>query len=364
MLRLGELLVSHGLITSEQLDDALLAQRQFGGRLGTNLVEMGFINDVELAKILSEQLKVPCALPEALASVPRDVIARFPAAMAAKYRAVPLRYQAGEVHVGMADPQNFSQVDEISFALGCRIKPYVVTEVALASALDRYYGIRREARLMQAAAGGMRDLNPTPAPRPVPPSLTWDRPPTNPEPMRREQTRHQTRPALPVFDANYDQPMSVVDELAAVMSHDDIVRALFRYFTDLFAEVVVLSVSGGRATAVRAGSRTRVSEAAQPMSVSLAEGTLLRAVVGKPQIIHQQQVTDPEVLWLCGAFGISPTNVAFISMFNAEAPVFAVIGQGRDERYLQQAFGGLKGFVGKATNALRIVALRDQIRAA
>jgi hypothetical protein len=169
---------------------------------------------------------------------------------------------------------------------------------------------------------------------------------------------------LPVFDANYDQPVSVLDELAAVMSHDDVVKALFRYFSDLFSEVVVLSISGGRAQAVRAGSRTRVSEAAQPIAVSLAEGTLLRAVVGKPQIIHQQQVTDAEVLWLCGAFGIPTTNVAFISMFNADAPVFAVIGQGRDERYLQQAFGGLKGFVGKATHALRIVALRDQIRAA
>src|SRR5436190_24296263 len=101
MLRLGELLVSHGLITSEQLEDALFAQRQFGGRLGTNLVELGFVSDGELANILSEQLKVPCAKPEVLASVPTDVVTRFPAALASKYRAVPLRYQAGELHLGM-----------------------------------------------------------------------------------------------------------------------------------------------------------------------------------------------------------------------------------------------------------------------
>src|SRR3954454_13051489 len=104
MLRLGELLVSHGLITSEQLEDALFAQRQFGGRLGTNLVELGFVSDGELANILSEQLKVPGAKPQALASVPKDVIARLPAALASKYRAVPIAFKNGELHLGMADP--------------------------------------------------------------------------------------------------------------------------------------------------------------------------------------------------------------------------------------------------------------------
>jgi hypothetical protein len=359
MLRLGELLVSHGLITSEQLEDALFAQRQFGGRLGTNLVELGFVSDGELANILSEQLKVPCAKPEALAAIPREVIARFPAALAGKYRAVPLRYQTGELHLGMADPQNFAQLDEISFALGCRVKPYVVTEVALNYALERYYGLRREARLMQAAAVGMRDLQAPPSPRPSP-AVTWDRTGTG----TGSGARRPTAAALPVFDSAYDQPVSVVDELASVMSLEDVEKVLFRYFSDLFAEVVVLAVAGGRANAVRAGSRTRVCEIRQPISLSLAEGTLVRAVVGKPQIIHQQQVTDPEVLWLCGAFGLPTGNVAFLSLFNGDTPAYAIIGQGRDERYLQQAFAGLKGFVGKATQALRIVALRDQIRAA
>jgi hypothetical protein len=367
MLRLGELLVSHGLITSEQLEDALFAQRQFGGRLGTNLVELGFISDGELAHVLSEQLKVPCAKPQALASVPRDVIARFPAALASKYRAVPLRYHAGEMHLGMADPQNFAQLDEISFALGVRVKPYVVTEVALNYALERYYGLRREARLMQAAASGMRELHAPPAPRPAP-AATWEAaPPGTGGNHRRESPSARippSFPALPVFDAAYEQPASVVDELASVMSTDDIVRVLFRYFSELFAEVVILGISQGRANAVKAGSKVRPCETRHPVTLSLAEGTLVRAVIGKPQIIHQIQVADPEVLGLCTAFGLPTSNVAFISLFNGDVPAFAIIGQGRDERYLQQAFSGLKGFVGKATHALRIVALRNEIRAA
>jgi hypothetical protein len=366
MLRLGELLVSHGLITSEQLEDALFAQRQFGGRLGTNLVELGFVSDGELANILSEQLKVPGAKPQALASVPKDVIARLPAALASKYRAVPIAFKNGELHLGMADPQNFAQIDEITFALGCRIKPYVVTEVALNYALERYYGLRREARLMQAAAVGLRELQGPPSPRPMA-AASWDPPPVANGHERRATGAvviPPSRTSLPVFDAAYDQPVSVVDELASVMSSEDVVKVLFRYFTDLFAEVVILAIAQGRATAVRAGSRTRVCETRQQVAVSLAEGTLVRAVISKPQIIHQVQVVDAEVIRLCGTFQLPTVQIAFISLFNADAPAYAIIGQGRDERYLQQAFTGLKGFVGKATQALRIVALRNEIRAA
>jgi hypothetical protein len=365
MLRLGELLVSHGLITGEQLEDALFAQRQFGGRLGTNLVEMGFVSDGELANILSEQLKVPCAKPQSLASVPKDVIARLPAALAAKYRAVPISFKNGELHLGMADPQNFAQIDEITFALGCRIKPYVVTEVALNYALERYYGLRREARLMQAAAVGLRELQAVPSPRPMP-AASWDPPAASGHERRPTGavTIPPSRTSLPVFDAAYDQPVSVVDELASVMSSEDVVKVLFRYFTDLFAEVVILAIAQGRATAVRAGSRTRTCETRQQVTTSLAEGTLVRAVISKPQIIHQVQVIDAEVIRLCGTFQLPTAQIAFISLFNADTPAYAIIGQGRDERYLQQAFTGLKGFVGKATQALRIVALRNEIRAA
>jgi Type II secretion system (T2SS), protein E, N-terminal domain len=359
MLRLGDLLVSRGLITSEQLADALFAQRQFGGRLGTNLVELGFVSDDQLALCLSQQLAVPFAKPDALASIPRDVIARLPAAVAAKYRAVPLRYEVGELHLGMADPQNFAKLDEINFALGIRVRPYVVTEVALNYALERYYGLPREARLMQAAAAGMRDLHAPAPPRPA----SARGPDQGAGGTGARSTRLSgARPALPVFDPVYEG--NVIDELAAVMSAEDLVQVLFRYFSDLFVEVIILAITPGRATALRAGSRTRHCETRQTATLSLSDGTLLRAVIGKPQIIHQLAVADPEVIRLCASFAVPTSNVAFISLFDGETPAFAVIGQGRDERYLQQAFGGLKGFVNKAGQALRIVALRNDILAA
>ena len=59
MARLGELLVQAGAITADQLQFALRYQKQHGGRLGTNLVELGFLSESALAKTLSAQLRLP-----------------------------------------------------------------------------------------------------------------------------------------------------------------------------------------------------------------------------------------------------------------------------------------------------------------
>ena len=90
-LRLGELLVGEGLITRAQLDSALTAQQIFGGRLGTNLVEHGFVNEVDLARLLAKQLDVPMVDPNALAEVDDRVLALIPGDLAREYAVVPFR---------------------------------------------------------------------------------------------------------------------------------------------------------------------------------------------------------------------------------------------------------------------------------
>jgi hypothetical protein len=158
--------------------------------------------------------------------------------------------------------------------------------------------------------------------------------------------------------------IGVLDQLAAVMSDEDVLEALFRYFSELFEEVVILAVRQERPVPVRAGSRHQIRQARHATSFSLAEGTLMRAVLAKPQIIHLPEVTDREIVQLCGSYNIPSVEMAFISIFNAEVPAYVIAGQGRDHAYLKGAFSGLKKFVSKASHALRIVALRNEIRAA
>src|SRR5437660_9670012 len=91
MARLGELLVQAGAITADQLQFALRYQKQHGGRLGTNLVELGFLSESALAKTLSAQLRLPAVSAGALEKVPPEVIQLLPRDSAAHFRAVPVR---------------------------------------------------------------------------------------------------------------------------------------------------------------------------------------------------------------------------------------------------------------------------------
>lgn len=342
-MKLGELLVNRGLVTAEQVEDALFAQRQFGGRLGTNLIEMGAITDEDLARCLSEQLSVPYVRPQALAAIPKEVIARLPRKLAEKYRIVPLRYQGGDLHLCMADPQNFSKLDELRFALNCPIHSYVVTEVTMNYALERYYGIRREVR-MRDITGGVREVS-TPIP--------------SPGFVERRITQ-----ALPVFGEASEVSVTVLDELANVMTDDDVVKAMFRYFTDVFDEVLILAVADRRPAVVRAGSKTRAREVRGVAAMGLTDGSLLHGVLARPQALHQATIADADLKRLCTAIGFPLNNHSFIPVFDGNRPFYLVVGQGRDERYLVTAFAGIKTFVAKASHALRIVALRREITAA
>ncbi len=154
-MKIGELLVEKKLITWAQLEEALDAKRYYGGRLGSNLVEMGFISEDQLALCLSEQLEVPYVRPEEVAAIPMEIIDRVPRALAERYRVVPLRVYKHELYVAVADPSLVDQIDELGFALNTRIRTLIITEVTLNYALERYYGVPRPVRLL-AVPGGER----------------------------------------------------------------------------------------------------------------------------------------------------------------------------------------------------------------
>ncbi len=152
-LKLGELLVKEGVINRKQLEEALKCQVIFGGRLGTNLIEMGLIGEHELVRHLSKQLEVPFVPPEQLLSLPPDVIKLISRDIAEEYKIVPLSLDKKRLTVAMWDPSDLSAVDAISFITGYIIKPLVCSELRLLLALEQYYGIKREVRYIQLSGG-------------------------------------------------------------------------------------------------------------------------------------------------------------------------------------------------------------------
>ena len=152
-LRLGEMLVRAGRITPAQLDEALKSQVIFGGRLGTNLIEMGYIEEDELARVLSEKLRVPCVDPDDLMNIPLSVIAIVPLEMVEQYRVVPLRLENRRLFLVMGDPSDLPAIDQIAFRTGLVIVPMVAPEIRLMMALEKYYDIKRELRYLPVSKG-------------------------------------------------------------------------------------------------------------------------------------------------------------------------------------------------------------------
>ncbi|MEJ2696028.1 MAG: hypothetical protein P8013_05210 [Candidatus Sulfobium sp.] len=146
VLKLGEALVKESLITREQLKLALERQVIFGGRLGTNIVELGIMSEKDLLSFLSRYFRVPSVDTGQLASVDNETISCIGSETAEKYKVVPFRKERNRLYVAMMDPRAMAHVDELRFITGYDIVPHAITELRLLYALEKYYGAERDLR--------------------------------------------------------------------------------------------------------------------------------------------------------------------------------------------------------------------------
>ena len=150
--KLGGLMVARGLISASQLVAALSAQEQHGGRLGTNLVEMGFVTPAELAHFLSEQLDLPCVT--SIGHVPPEILGLVPADVASRHRVFPIDVEDEHLVLAMADPGNIIAVEEVEAASGRPVRPTIAPELMITYALARHYHVRQASRVRQLPVGG------------------------------------------------------------------------------------------------------------------------------------------------------------------------------------------------------------------
>src|SRR5215471_5340769 len=127
-VKLGELLIKHQMITEKQLAEALRAQHTFGGRLGTNLVELGYLSEQVLVQFLSAQFKLPAVTVAEIDSIKEEVIKLLPRALAEKYKVLPVSVKDRRMRLAMADATHLKAIDEVAFSTGCAIQPLVAPE--------------------------------------------------------------------------------------------------------------------------------------------------------------------------------------------------------------------------------------------
>jgi type IV pilus assembly protein PilB len=139
--RLGDLLVKEKIITADQLDKALRAQREQGpnSRLGSTLVHLGFVSDEEVTNFLSRQYGVP-AINLQYFEIDASVVKLIPEETAKRYQILPLSRVGASLTIAMVDPTNVFAMDDIKFMTGFNIEPVVASESAIMDAIDKAYG--------------------------------------------------------------------------------------------------------------------------------------------------------------------------------------------------------------------------------
>jgi type IV pilus assembly protein PilB len=138
-VKLGEMLLKAGMITQPQLQEALEAQKKSGGKLGFNLVKMGFVKEDDITQLLSDQYGVP-SINLRHFEIDESVIHLVPSEVAQKYLVLPVNRTGATLTIAMADPTNVFAMDDIKFMTGYNVEPVVASEIAIREAIEKYYG--------------------------------------------------------------------------------------------------------------------------------------------------------------------------------------------------------------------------------
>ena len=150
-VRIGDLLLSQGMITQQQLDTALSEQKIRKTKLGETLIALGYVSQKDFSDVLSRQLGVESVdlrkeglQDAAIRLVPEDIMK--------KYELVPFAIDENNsniLKIAMSDPMYLPAIDDVSLITGMEVVPYFAPTAQIAMQIDRMFGKKQA---MEAAA--------------------------------------------------------------------------------------------------------------------------------------------------------------------------------------------------------------------
>ena len=158
-MKLGTLLLRNAAIGLSQLEGALRNQVLYGGRLGTNLVELGHIDLEMLSGYLAELSGFPMATPTLLDAADPALLDKLGSDEAHRLRSIPLGYLGDDksaIAVAMVDPTDGGAAAQLAEKLGATVTPYVVPELRALYYLERLFGTPRRARFLHRTVPARR----------------------------------------------------------------------------------------------------------------------------------------------------------------------------------------------------------------
>ncbi|WP_067624720.1 GspE/PulE family protein [Alicyclobacillus acidiphilus] len=139
--RLGEILVEVGLLTADQLNQALTIQQASRERLGDVLINKGYITQSQLIEVLEFQLGIPHVQLSRYRIDP-SILKLVPERLAKAYQAIPFRKEGTRLYVAMVDPLDFYAIDDLRMSTGFSIEPAIASREDIQTAIRRYYELQ------------------------------------------------------------------------------------------------------------------------------------------------------------------------------------------------------------------------------
>src|SRR3954454_911793 len=155
--RLGDLLVKEKVITPEQLEQAMKAQKDApNSRLGGILVKLSFLTDEDVTNFLSRQYGVP-AINLSYFEIDSSVVKLIPYETAKRYQILPLSRVGASLTIAMVDPTNVFAMDDIKFMTGFNIEPVVASESSILEGIEKAYGQGSQQEDLESVMAAMSD---------------------------------------------------------------------------------------------------------------------------------------------------------------------------------------------------------------
>ena len=133
------MLVDAGLLTEDQLKQALSDQKKTDLKLGQYLIQKGLVREDQIMDQVSRQLNIEKYIPERY-PIDQDLVNLIPFDMAQKYQLVPLKKKRGLLTVAMADPMDINAIDSMEMLTNMEVTPVICSEKEINQLITLTYG--------------------------------------------------------------------------------------------------------------------------------------------------------------------------------------------------------------------------------
>jgi hypothetical protein len=358
-IKLGDMLVKSGLITQEQLEEALRNQVIFGGKLGTNLMELGYLGEEDIARCLSDKLSVPYVNPDQLDDIPAELIKLFPRELVERYRVVPLSLDKRKLTLVMSDPSDLAAIDEISFRTGFIIKPVISPEVRLFTALEKYYEIPRDRRYISVTSAfrkewkESRSVTPPPPPVPMPINI-------NPEPETDDVIDLEI-----IEEPTFDEPGEMTLEalswaLVNAEDRDQIAETVLTFAAQELDGCALFLIRGNQATGWRGLRSGKPITNFETLQVSLDAPSVLQLVAQGKSFYLGPLASGPDNQMISAAVCGKPGPVCLVPL-TMMGRVVSVLYADNGGLELQDQLPLLQKVMNKTAMAFEILILKTKV---